>query len=92
MRLEVGGAQITESMVEVLETLQTQPKVTEAYLQALDEVTRSVILDISGLDDESDIRTLARLRALQMIRRDIVTFAASPEIDAPENDIPVAQL
>lgn len=92
MRLEVGGAQITESMVEVLETLQSQPEVAKVYLQTLDEVTRSVILDISSLDDESDVRTLSRLRALQMIRRDIVTFAMSPEIDAPENDIPVAQL
>lgn len=92
MRLEVGGAQITESMVEIIETLQTQPEVTRVYLQTLDEVTRSVILDTSGLNDESDIRTLSSLRALQMIRRDIITFAISPEIDAPENDVPVAQL
>lgn len=92
MRLEVGGAQITESMVEVLETLQTQQEVTRIYLQTLDEVTRSVILDISGLDDESDALTLSRLRALQMIRRDLVTLSISPEIDAPDNDIPTAQL
>lgn len=77
---------------EILETLQTQPEITKVYLQTLDEVTRSVILDISGLDDESDKLTLSRLRALQMIRRDIETLAMSPEIDAPENDTPVAQL
>lgn len=90
MRIEVGGAQITETVAEVLETLQTQPEVTKVYIQTLDEVTRSVILDISGLDEESDIQTLSRLRALQMIRRDIIALSNPPEIDDPENDIPTA--
>ena len=47
------------------------------------------ILDISG-DDEEDTEILGRLRALQMIRRDIVTLATPPDVDIPENDTPTA--
>lgn len=41
---------------------------------------------------ESDARTLSRLRALQTIRRDILTLASPPDVDLPENDTPAAQL
>ncbi len=92
MRIEVAGTQITDAVVEVLDTLQNQTELTREYLQVLDEVTRAVILDISGDDAETDSRTLSRLRALQMIRRDLITLSMPPDVDDPANDIPAAQL
>lgn len=92
MRLEVGGAQITDAVVEVLDTLQNQYDITEIYLQALDELTRIVILDISGSGDENDTQTLSRLRALQMIRHDILALAMPPDVDDPANDAPTLSL
>lgn len=90
MRIEAAGAQITDAVVEVLDTLQNNHDVTEVYLQTLDEVTRLVILDLSGSDEEADTCTLSRLRALQMIRRDLLTLSMPPDVDLPTNDIPVA--
>ena len=92
MRIEIAGAQITDAVVEVLDTLQNQTELTSEYLQVLDEVTRAVILDISGVDEEADSRTLSRLRVLQMIRRDIITLSMPPDVDDPANDTPTAQL
>lgn len=92
MRIEIAGAQITDEVVEVLDTLQNQTELTSEYLQVLDEVTRAVILDISGVDEEADSRTLSRLRVLQMIRRDIITLSMPPDVDDPANDTPAAQL
>ena len=92
MRIEIAGAQITDAVVEVLDTLQNQTELTSEYLQVLDEVTRAVILDISGVDEEGDSRTLSRLRALQMIRRDLITLSMPPDVDDPANDTPTAQL
>ena len=92
MRIEVAGAQITDAVVEVLDTLQNQTELTREYLQVLDEVTRAVILDISGVDEEADSRTLSRLRALQMIRRDIITLSMPPDVDDPANDTTAMQL
>lgn len=92
MRLEVSGAQITDAVVEVLDTLQNQPDLTKVYLQALDDVTRIVIIDLSGEDAEADLKTLSRLRALQMVRRDIATLTTPPDVDLQANDIPAAVL
>ena len=92
MRIEVAGAQITDSVVEVLDTLQNEPEVAKAYVEAIDEVTRAAILDISGDDDAADSKVMSRLRALQMIRRDLTTLASPPDVDLPENDTPAAQL
>ncbi len=91
MRIEIAGAQITEAVVEVLDTLQNNHDITEVYLQTLDEVTRSVILDLSGADEEADTRTLSRLRALQMIRRDLLALAMPPDADDQANDTPTAR-
>lgn len=89
MRIEIAGAQITDAVVEVLDTLQNQNELTSEYLQVLDDVTRAVILDISGVDEEADSRTLSRLRVLQMIRHDIITLSMPPDVDLLGNDIPV---
>lgn len=91
MRIEVGGAQITDAVVEVLDTLQNDTEMASVYLQTLDELTRSVILDISGIDAD-DSKTLNRLRTLQMIRRDIAALSMPPDADDPANDTPTAQL
>ncbi len=92
MRIEVAGAQITDSVVEVLETLQNDLEVIKAYLEAIDEVIHTAILDISGYDEAADSKIMSRLRALQMIHRDLTTLAAPPDVDLPENDTPAAQL
>lgn len=87
MRLDVGDAQITDVVIGEIESLQLDEKVTSEYLNALDEVTRMVILDINGID-EDDSRTLSLLRPLQMIRRAIVNIATPPDLDDPANDKP----
>lgn len=91
MRIEIAGAQVTDSVVDVLDTLQNQPEIIKSYLQVIDTVTRLIILDISG-DEEDDIEAMSRLRALQMIRRDIKTLATPPDADDPANDIPAASI
>jgi hypothetical protein len=91
MRIEASGAQITDAVVEVLDTLQNDRELTGSYVSMLDELTRSLILDLSAVDDEADSKTLARIRILQMIRRDIITLAVPPDVDNPVNDVPVAQ-
>ena len=89
MRIEIAGAQMTDAVVEVLDTLQNQRDLTNIYISTLDELTRLVILDISG-DETQDSPTLARLRALQMIRKDLLTLSTPPDVDEPANDIPTA--
>ena len=90
MRVEISGAQITDAVVDVLETLQTERDVADLYVQTLDEVTRTVILDLSATDSDADSTIMSKLRALQMIRRDILTLASPPDVDDPANDIPTA--
>ena len=85
MRIEIGGAQVTDAVVEVLDTLQNQPEIVRSYLQIIDSVSRMIILDIS---DDDDTKAMSRLRGLQMIRRDIVTIATPPDVDDPANDTP----
>lgn len=91
MRVEIAGAQITDAVVEVVEELQTNQELTRLYVETLDEVTRTVILDLEGLDDR-DADTLSRIRALQMIRRDLLKIATPPDVDDPANDTPVASI
>ncbi|OKY84234.1 MAG: hypothetical protein BHV69_09395 [Bacteroidales bacterium 52_46] len=92
MRLEVAGAQITDAIVDVLDTLQNQPDIAKTYTRTIDEVTRLVILDLSTVDEQADAEVINRLRALQMIRRDIVTLSSPPDVDLPANDVPAASL
>lgn len=91
MRIEVAGAQITDAVVDVLDTLQNDRDVVDMYVRTLDELTRCVILDITA-DDESDTAAMSKLRVLQMIRRDLTTLATPPDVDDPANDIPTAQI
>lgn len=91
MRIEVAGAQITDAVVDVLDTLQNDRDVVDMYVRTLDELTRFVILDLTA-DDESDKATMSKLRVLQMIRRDLLTLATPPDVDDPANDIPTAQI
>lgn len=92
MRVEVAGANVTDAVVEVLDTLQNHQDITELYVDTLDELTRSVILDIDTADEEVDTRTLGRIRVLQMIRRDILALSSPPDVDDPANDTPAATL
>lgn len=92
MRIEVAGAQITDAVVDVLDTLQNDRDVISMYVRTIDELTRSTILDITATDDESDTAAMSKLRVLQMIRRDLTTLATPPDVDDPANDIPTAQI
>jgi hypothetical protein len=92
MRLEVAGAQITDAVVDVLDTLQNQPHIAKTYTRTIDEVTRLVILDLSTVDEQADTEVMNRLRALQMLRRDIITLSSPPDVDLPSNDLPAASL
>lgn len=91
MRIEVAGAQITDAVVDVLDTLQNDRDIVDMYVRTLDELTRCVILDITA-DDESDTSAMSKLRVLQMIRRDLMTLATPPDVDDPANDTPTAQI
>ena len=91
MRIEIAGAQITDAVVDILDDLQNMTDLTKEYLRTLDEITQTQILATSEDDDEeNDARTLSRPRAIQMIRRVIVTLSAPPDADDPSNDIPTA--
>lgn len=92
MRIEVAGAQITDAVVDVLDTLQNDRDIVDMYVRTLDELTRSVILDVTATDDESDTAAMSKLRVLQMIRRDLMTLATPPDVDDPANDTPTAQI
>ena len=83
MRIEVAGAQVTDDVVDVLDTLQNHRDVVDMYVRTLDELTRSVILDVTAADDESDTSAMSKLRVLQMIRRDLTTLATPPDVDDP---------
>ena len=89
MRIEIAGAQITDVVVEVLDTLQNEAGVVQSYIDTLDRLTRSEILNMPE-DDPDDSATLPRLRVLQMIRRDLLSLAMPPDVDNVENDTPVA--
>ena len=91
MRIEIAGAQITDTVVEVLDTLQNQRDLTNIYISTIDELTRLVILDTSG-DEDQDSPTLALLRSLQMIRKDLLTLSMPPDVDNFNNDIPSISL
>lgn len=92
MRLEVAGAQITDTVVEVLENLQTTPDLVQLYGRVLNDITRDLILGETtlGLEDGDGSSLMERLRVLQMIRRDLSTLAMPPDADLPENDTPTA--
>lgn len=93
MRIEIAGAQITDAVVDILDDLQNMTDLTKEYLRTLDEITQTQILATSEDDDEeNDARTLSRLRAIQMIRRVIVTLSAPPDADDPKNDKPILSL
>ena len=92
MRIEVAGAQVTDAVVDVLDTLQNDRDVISMYVRTIDELTRSTILNITAADDESDTAAMSKLRVLQMIRRDLTTLATPPDVDDPANDIPTAQI
>lgn len=89
MRIEVAGAQITDSVVDVLDDLQNLDGLTAGYLATLDEVTREMIMGISWIDAD-DAEVLLRLRSLQKIRAILVTLATPPDVDDPANDTPAA--
>lgn len=92
MRIEIAGAQVTEAVVEVLDTLQNDPYFAQKYIDTIDRITREILLDTSGeaADDADPSATLTQLRVLQQLRSDILTLSMPPDIDDPENDVATA--
>lgn len=88
MRIEVGGAQITESVADILDMLQNET-IAKEYLDAIDELTRLTIMSLNG-DPGEDRKVFEILRVLQLLRHDIRALASPPEVDLPENDVPTA--
>ena len=88
MRVEIGGAQITSAVVEVIESLQTSPDLLQGYVLAIDEATRMQILE----GEDPDGIAMERLRRLQQLRCDLITIAMPPDESDEANDIPAAQL
>lgn len=74
MNMEFAGARITDDVVKTLATLQGNAAMTQVYLETIDEVTRTIILNIDG-DDDENLVTLSQLSILQYIRRDILSLA-----------------
>lgn len=86
MRIEIGGAVITDEVAEVVATLQNEPDIRKMYIEALDEVAWTLVSNtmVTADDDDSDqvdARTMSMLRALQLMRRDILTIATPPDVD-----------
>lgn len=92
MRLVVAGAEITTAVVEVIETLQSQPEIARAYLDTIDELTRATILDMDAAACDTGTETMSRLRVLMLLRRDIAVIASPPDLALEENDIPAVEL
>jgi hypothetical protein len=89
MRVEIAGAQITDAIVEVIEDLQNDPEIAQAYIKTIERVTSIMILDTADMDSE-EFRSL--LCGLEKIRRSLSTLACPPDVDLPENDVPAARL
>ena len=90
MRIEIAGAQITDSVVEVLDNLQNQPRHIDKYIEALNRYVRLEAANMTGDNADADAVVFERLGLLQSIRNDLLTLAAPPDADLPENDTPTA--
>ena len=86
MRIEVGGAQITESVADLLEDIQNGTAYTAEIYSGIDTILRHIVLDLD-LDDTESMRLI---RILQFIRRDYQILATPPDLDDPANDQPTA--
>ena len=89
MRIEIAGAQITDEVVDVLDTLQNQPEIITSYRDTIRDLCRDTIL---SPDDVDDVERMSRLRSLQMMLRDLETLAAPPDAGDPANDIPLVSV
>ena len=76
MKQIINGVELTlnSDILEVIRTLQVHRDVTDLYLRVIDDITRTIILDIDAPEPDDEL-TMSRLRGIQSIRRDIVTLA-----------------
>lgn len=85
MRIEVGGAQVTESVAELIETVQTDSAYLKEITEGIARLSQLVALDA----DLSDAEGMQLMRVLQTIMRDYQCLATPPELEDPTNDNPV---
>ena len=68
--VEINGVVLTEKALEIIFQLQNNTGMKEMYLDMIDEITRTMILNIEP-DDIPENVNFARIRALTMLRCDI---------------------
>lgn len=88
MRIEIMGANVTDSVADVLDTLQNCDATYRGYLDALDWATYSILLANEAVDEDNPRGVLSKLQYLSMLRRDLVALARPADADLEENDIP----
>ena len=81
--IEMNGVVLTDKTVEIIYQLQNKTGIKELYLDVIDEVTRSLILEV-GHDDVPDNVNFARIKALTMLRCDIETLSKTREDEDEE--------
>ncbi len=90
MRIEIMGANVTNAVADVLDTLQNFDATYRGYIDALDWAISSILLANDAVDEDNPRGVLAKLQYLTMLRRDLVTLARPADADLEENDIPTA--
>lgn len=71
--IEINGIVLTGKVMEVIFQLQNNTGMKEMYIDVIDEVTRSLILNVRP-DNIPDNVNFARIKALTMLRCDIETL------------------
>ena len=90
MRIEIMGANVTNAVADVLDTLQNFDATYRGYIDALDWAISSILLANEAVDEDNPRDVLAKLQYLTMLRRDLVTLARPADADLEENAIPPA--
>lgn len=87
MRVVFAGAEITDAVVDVIDTLQNSGSTGQYYLDSIDRMCRQIMLS-PDVDAENAIEYL---RALTLIRADLATLITPPDADLEENDTPLIE-
>lgn len=88
MRIVIGGAELTDGLIELIEELQVNRELFDEYMNTLKKLNRSTFAD-DTLDQAEMLSRICTLQALEELLRAI---ACPPGVDDPENDEPVVEL
>lgn len=90
MRIEIMGANVTDAVADVLDTLQNCDATYRGYIDALDWAMSSILLANEAVDEDNPRGVLSNLQYLSMLRRDLVALARPADANLEENDVPTA--